>query len=109
MTVSGMMRETLTNLLASLTHNPERNACATTLLLVVALNRRFCAACSVKGAITSPRRKVSTDNVIPILVNETAMLRIDIPETRITVYSELTTSCESANKVPISAATGRIS
>ncbi len=46
---------------------------------------------------------------MPIRTSETAMLFIDSPDTRITVYSELTTSCESANKVPMSAATGSIS
>ena len=34
------------------------------------------------------------------------MRGIDTPETRITVYSELATSCASANSVPIRAAIG---
>ena len=33
----------------------------------------------------------------------------DAPDARITVYSELATSCASANSVPISAATGKSS
>ena len=33
----------------------------------------------------------------------------DVPETRITVYSELATSCAIANSVPISADTGNSS
>jgi len=33
----------------------------------------------------------------------------DIPDARITVYSEFATSCEMPNSVPISAATGNSS
>ena len=33
----------------------------------------------------------------------------DAPDARITVYSELLTSCDSAKRVPISAATGNSS
>jgi hypothetical protein len=33
----------------------------------------------------------------------------DMPDARITVYSELATSCDTPNSVPISAATGKSS
>jgi len=44
-----MTRATLMKLVSSFTQSPDRNACAITLLLV-ALSRSFCAACSLAGA-----------------------------------------------------------
>jgi hypothetical protein len=91
-----------------LIHNPDRNDWAMT-LLDVALRRSFCAACSVAGATNSPTRKVSTESSVPIWTRATAMFLTESPDTRITVNSECATICARANKVPINAATGRIS
>ena len=46
---------------------------------------------------------------MPTRSTDHATCASDMPDARITVYSELATSCAMANSVPISAATGNSS
>ena len=52
---------------------------------------------------------VTTTSRSPTRVSAQPTCGSDAPDARITVYSELATSCDSANSVPISAAIGNIS
>jgi hypothetical protein len=90
-----------------LTHKPERNSWATT--PVIAFARKRVANCSASGATSSPIANVKIANTSPTLANIEIIRRIETPETRMTVYSELATIWASANKVPISAAMGNSS
>ena len=100
----------LTNVRSCLNQKPLSNCCATTpVALPIAAARTVCARRSAGGATYSPARKVAIASGMPTRTTAQPTCRIEAPDARITVNSELATSCEIANSVPISAATGKSS
>jgi hypothetical protein len=59
---------------------------------VIAFALKRLANCSAGGATSSPKANVKIANTIPTPANIEIILRMETPETRITVYSELATS-----------------
>ena len=89
---------------------PDENCCATTCVASPFAARRICwATRSAGGAMNSPARKVANASGMPTRTTAQPTCQTDAPDARITVYSELATSCAIANSVPISAATGNSS
>ena len=107
---SASTERTLTKVMSCRNQNPESNCCATTLLeSPLAEARSVLARRSAAGETNSPARNVAIASGMPTRITAHATCQSDAPETRITVNSELTTNCESANSVPISAETGNSS
>jgi hypothetical protein len=108
--MSASTERMLTNVRSCLNQNPLSNCCATTSVAPPrALARSVCASRSAGGATNSPARNVTIASGMPMRTTDHVTCDIDVPDARITVYSELATSCDMANSVPISAATGKSS
>ena len=99
----------LANVRSCLNQNPDWNCCATMRASPRDGARICCARRSAGGATNSPARNVATASGMPTRISAQVTCRSDAPDARITVYSELATSCAIANSVPISAATGKSS
>ena len=97
----------LTNDKSSLNQNPDWN-CWDMMRDVSPSDaaRTVWASRSAGGATYSPARNVAAASGMPTRSTAHPSCTSDMPEARITVYSELATSCAIANNVPINAATG---
>ena len=101
----------LTKVWSCLNQKPDWNCWATTRLVVSprACARTFCERNAACGATNSPARNVTIASGMPIRISAQPTCSSDAPDARITVYSELDTSCASPNSVPINVATGKSS
>ena len=97
----------LTNCVSDFTHNPVRSSEPTA--APSRSSRSRCAARSASGPTSSPKAIESATNTEPIRTSVPAASSGDNPDTRITVYSLLAASVDSAASVPISTAIGKSS
>ena len=75
----------------SLVHMPDTKPCDTAAPRAVSLSRSANGA--VRGAISSPKMKVMTTRMMPILKSIQPAIRVDMPEARMMVNSELLANC----------------